>query len=141
MASGATVLGNTRNLIAGRPPAGIPQSWQRLAGDESALSTDYPFCPGVYQAGDRLLAVNRAVAEDQAAVLDDERVAGLFHGLDFARVDDSAGSSRALVQEIWRMFLQAMIVAMVCEAALCMPKPRRDGAASRVHRLSLRQTD
>jgi len=127
MASGATVLGNTRDLIAGRPPAGIPPTigtwrpWQRLAGGESALSTEYSYCPGVYQAGDRLLAVNRAVAEDQAAVLNDERVAGLFNGLDFARVDDSAGSSRALVQEIWRMFLQAMIVAMLCEAALCMP--------------------
>jgi hypothetical protein len=140
MASGASVLGNTRDLIAGRPPAAEPlrnpairpQSWQRLAGGENALSTNYPFCPGVYQAGDRLLAVNRAVAEDQAAVLDDERVAGLFHGLDFARVDDSAGSSRSLVQEIWRMFLQAMIVAMMCEAALCLPKPRPVMQASRL---------
>jgi hypothetical protein len=130
MAAGAAVLGNTRNLIAGRPPAGIAQTWQRLAGDENALSTDYPFCPGVYQAGDRLLAVNRAVAEDQAAVLDDARVAGLFHGLDFNRVDESAGSSRALVQEIWRLFLLAMIVAMVCEAALCLPKARPVAQAS-----------
>jgi hypothetical protein len=131
MASGAAALGNTRNLIAGRPPAGIPQSWERLAGDARALSTDYPFCPGVYRAGDRLLAVNRAVAEDQAAVLDDSRVAGLFHGLDFARVDDRAGSATTLVQEIWRLFLEAMILAMVCEAGLCLPKPRRkEGAAS-----------
>ena len=76
------------------------------------------------------------VAEDQAAVLDDERVAGLFHGLDFARVDDSAGSSKALVQEIWRMFLQAMMVAMVCEAALCLPKPRPAVQASRLPRSS-----
>jgi hypothetical protein len=130
MASGAAVLGNTRNLIAGRPPAGqspgeLGQSWQRLAGDESGLSTDYSYCPGVYQAGDRLLAVNRAVAEDQAAVLNDDRVAGLFQGLDFARVDDNAGSTRALVQEIWRMFLQAMMVAMIIEAALCLPKLRQ----------------
>jgi hypothetical protein len=130
MASGATVLGNTRNLIAGRPPAspGAPgQSWQRLAGDASALSTDYSYCPGVYEAGDRLLAVNRPVAEDQAAVLNEERVAGLFPGLPFdmvigARVDGSGESSNAIVQEIWRVFLQAMMVAMICEAALCMPK-------------------
>ena len=113
------------DLIAGRPPAGIPQSWQRLAGAESALSTEYSFHPGVYQAGERLLAVNRAAAEDQAAVLEDSRVAELFHGLDFTRVDDRAGSAKALVQEIWRLFLEAMIVAMVCEAALCLPKPRR----------------
>lgn len=123
MASGATVLGNTRNLIAGRPPAGIPQSWKRLAGDGNGLSTEYSYCPGVYEVGDRLLAVNRAPAEDQATVLNDDRVAGLFQGLDFARVDDSAGSSKVLVQEIWRMFLLAMIVAMICEAALCLPKP------------------
>ena len=105
MASGATLLGNTRNLIAGRPPADIPRSWQRLAGGERALSTEYPFYPGVYQAGERLLAVNRAVAEDQAAVLDDSRVAELFRGLDFTRVDDRAGSAKALVEEIWRLFL------------------------------------
>jgi hypothetical protein len=136
MAAGAAVLGDTRNLIAGRPPAGIPLPWQRLAGGESALSTDYPFCPGVYQAGERLLAVNRAVAEDQAAVLNDERVAGLFRGLDFARVDDNAGSSQAIVQEIWRVFLLAMMVAMICEAALCLPKLRPVVQASRPSRSS-----
>jgi len=131
MASGAVVLGNIRNLIAGHPPAGMPSSWERLAGGEGALSTEYSFQPGVYQAGDRLLAVNRAAAEDQAAVLDDARVAGLFHGLDFARVDDRVGSSQTLVQEIWRLFLGAMMVALVCEAGLCLPKPpRKEGAAS-----------
>ena len=89
---------------------------------ETALSTEYPFCPGVFQAGDRLLAINRSAAEDQAPVLDDVHVAGLFQGLDFARFDDTAGSTRALVQEIWRLLLQAMIVFMLCEALLCMPK-------------------
>ena len=29
-------------------------------------------------------------------------------------------------QEIWRLFLAGMIVAMVCEAGLCLPKPRRN---------------
>jgi hypothetical protein len=122
MASGAAVLGNTRDLVAGRVPADIAQSWQRLAGGENALSTEYPLFSGVYQAGDRLLAVNRPASEDQAAVLNDDRVAGLFNGLDFSRVDSSAGSSRSLVEEIWRLFLQAMMVAMIIEAALCLPK-------------------
>jgi hypothetical protein len=131
MASGAAVLGNTRDLVAGHTPSDLTQSWQRLAGGEDALSTEYPFFPGVYQAGDRLLAVNRPAAEDQAAVLTDDRVAGLFQGLDFSRVDNSGGSSRSLVEEIWRLFMQAMIVAMICEAALCLPKVRRqEGAAA-----------
>jgi hypothetical protein len=131
MASGAAVLGNTRNLIAGRPPDSISQSWKRLAGAEGALSTEYSFCPGVYQAGDKLLAVNRAVAEDQATVLDDGRVAGLFHGLDFTRVDTTAGSTKSLVEEIWRLFLELMMLAMIVEAALCLPKLRRkEGVAA-----------
>src|SRR5262249_26365729 len=93
MASGASVLGDTRELVAGRLQTDIPQSWQRLTGGDGALSTEYAYSPGVYQAGDRLLAVNRAAAEDQAAVLNDDRVAGLFHGLDFSRVDNSAGTA------------------------------------------------
>jgi hypothetical protein len=125
MATGAAVLGNTRDLVAGRLQADIPQSWQRLVGGDSALSTEYAYSPGVYQAGDRLLAVNRAAAEDQAAVLKDDRVAGLFHGLDFSRVDTTSGSAKSLVEEIWRLFLEAMMIALIVEAALCMPKKRR----------------
>jgi hypothetical protein len=131
MATGATVLGNTRDLVAGRAPADVPQTWQCLAGGDSALSTEYAYNPGVYQTGDRLLAVNRAAAEDQAAVLNDDRVAGLFHGLDFSRVDNSAGSAKTLVEEIWRLFLQAMIVALIVEAVLCLPKPRRKEGVAR----------
>ena len=96
---------------------------------EAALSTDYPLHRGVYRAGERLLAVNRAAAEDLAPVLADERVAELFRGLDFARVDDRAGSISSLIQEIWRLFLVAMMVAMVVEAGLCLPKAARPRGA------------
>ena len=49
----------------------------------------------------------------------------------YSRVDDKAGSFGSLIQEIWRMFLTAMMVAMVAEAALCLPKVvRPQGAAS-----------
>jgi len=131
LASGSKVLGNTRNLVSGRLPTDVPASWERLAGADGALSTAYPFHRGVYTVGERLLAVNRAAAEDQAAVLGDPRVAGLFQGLDYARVDDRAGSIKSLIQEIWRLFLAAMIVAMVVEAGLCLPKIRRtEGAAA-----------
>jgi hypothetical protein len=129
LAAGTAVLGNTRDLLAGRPPAGITEAWVPLAGGQ-ALSTDYPYHQGVYAAGDRWLAVHRAEAEDQAPVLTDPRVAGLFQGLDFARVDDRAGSVKSLIQEIWRLFLAAMIVALMIEAGLCLPKLRRtEGAA------------
>jgi hypothetical protein len=127
IAAGVAVLGNTRQLVAGEATAEQPATWQQQAGPAEAISTDYAYHAGVYTAGDRLLGLNRAVAEDQSPILPDGRVAELFQGLDFARVDDQAGSFAALVQEIWRMFLAAMIVALIVEAALCLPKRSEPG--------------
>ena len=84
---------------------------------------------GIYRSANRLLAVSRAPAEDLAPVLADGRVAGLFRGLDLTRIDDRAGNL-ALIQEIWRLFLVAMMVAMVVEAGLCLPRRRPPGGNS-----------
>ena len=69
LASGAAALGNTRQLTAGDAPADNPTLWKRVAGAREAISTDYAFHRGVYQDGERLLAVNRAAAEASAPVL------------------------------------------------------------------------
>jgi Aerotolerance regulator N-terminal len=130
LAGGAAALGNTRQLVAGDPADHDPSKWKRLAGSDEAASTDYPLHSGVYLSGDRLLAVNRASAEDSARVLPDQRVAGLFRGLDFKRVDDRAGSISSLIQEIWRLFLVAMMLAMLVEAALCLPKMVRPAGST-----------
>ncbi len=130
MAQGARFLGNTRELTAGDPAGENPAGWKRLAGAEEGLSTDYPLHRGIYRAGDRLLAVCRARAEDLAPVLADSRVDGLFRGLNFTRVNDRAGNLGGLIQEIWRLFLVAMMVAMVVEAGLCLPRRRPPGGTS-----------
>jgi len=122
LAAGATELGNTRALIAGRPDNSLAGPWQRVAGDVETLSTDYAFQRGIYAVGDRLLAVNRPAGEDATAVLSDANVADLFNGLDFTRMDDQAGDVGSLIQEIWRLFLGSMVAAMVVEAVLCLPK-------------------
>jgi hypothetical protein len=122
LAGGAAALGNVRQLTAGEDHDSDSGTWQQVAGSEQALSTEYPFHRGIYTAGDRLLAVNRPVAEDQAAVLEDGRVAGLFRGLDFIRVDHQAGQLGTLIQEIWKPFLVSMIVALLVEAGLCFPR-------------------
>src|SRR6185437_2448141 len=102
----------------------------RVAGAAEAISTDFPLHRGVYVAGERLLAVNRPAEEDSAPVLADRRVAELFRGLDFDRVDDRAGGSGSLIQEIWRPFLAAMLVALLGEAVLCLPRPARPAGAA-----------
>jgi hypothetical protein len=130
LASGAAVLGSTRQLTAGEPTRDDPITWTRAAGAEEAISTEYSFHRGVYASDERLLAVNRSAAEDSAPVLADARVSELFRGLDFARVDDRAGSAGSLIQEIWRLFLTAMLLAMMAEAGLCLPKRVRPQGAS-----------
>jgi hypothetical protein len=99
-----------------------PATWHQVAGSPEAISTDYAHHAGVYRTGDKLLAVNRSAAEDRAAVLADDRVAELFRGLDFTRVDDRAGSLVGLIQEVWRPFLLVMMISMLVEAGLCLPR-------------------
>ncbi|MFT5095372.1 MAG: hypothetical protein ACI93T_004219 [Porticoccaceae bacterium] len=122
IAAGAAVLGQTQQLAAGSAATEEPLDWKQIIGPEDALSTDYAHQSGIYSAGEKLLAVNRGSAEDQTRVLDDGRLAGLFSGLSFNRVDDQAGSFEGLIQEVWRMFLVAMLIALIVEAILCMPR-------------------
>ncbi|MDB5385227.1 MAG: N-terminal double-transrane protein [Planctomycetaceae bacterium] len=130
LAAGAEALGNTRQLVAGPAASENSVNWKVEASSDPGYSTEYPFHRGVYSTDDKLLVVNRDAAEDQAPVLGEGRVAELFKGLDFARVDDSAGNLNSLIQEIWRLFLTMMMVAMVVEAGLCLPKVNRVTGAS-----------
>ncbi len=123
--AGVAVLGKARQLDAGVPTGETPSQWTRLSEGDQGLSTEYPYHRGVYSSGDRLLAVNRPVVEDETRILTDTRVTELFRGLDFARVDDQAGSFSSLIQEIWRAFMTLMLIALILEAALCLPKLAR----------------
>ena len=128
LAAGATVLEATRQLAAGDPAGDDPHQWQRLAGAEEALSTDYALQP-------RRLRLGRAAARGQPSGGRGRRAGpgrrrawpscsrGSTSPGSMTR-PDNAGS---LIQEIWRLFLVAMMVAMVVEAALCLPKPVRPG--------------
>ena len=92
LAGGAAVLGSTRQLVGRRAAGRGPARWKRLGGAEEALSTDYAAPP-------RRLRVGRPAARREppgrggrGAGPGRRRVAELFRGLDFARVDDQAGN-------------------------------------------------
>ena len=70
------------------PPADDPTVWKRVAGAEEAISTDYAFHRGIYQDGERLLAVNRAAGEASAPVLADRP-----RGRTCSRASTSPGST------------------------------------------------
>ncbi|MCR9293155.1 MAG: hypothetical protein NXI32_10580, partial [bacterium] len=118
---GQQALGNTTQRTAGMGDEAT-SDWRQLAGRSDILSTEFNLQSGVYQSDSRLFAINRAVAEDQQEVLEDRQLESLFDGLSMSRVDDTAGNLSGIVREIWRLFLIAMIVAMLLEAALCLPK-------------------
>ncbi|TWU00776.1 BatA domain-containing protein [Stieleria varia] len=110
--------------------------WRQIAGPTGVLSSEYTYQAGVYQATNEttekeqpLVAVNRSVPEDQRDTLTDSQLSNLFAGLDYSRVDDSAGGLEGIVQEIWRFFLILMIAAMLLEALLCIPRRRASAAA------------
>jgi hypothetical protein len=139
LAAGAAALGSARQIIAGGNPADDDARWQKLAGGEGALSTEYAAQAGAYSAGDVLLAVNRPAEEDTAGVLGDERVAALFQGLDFTRIDQATSSDRSLVEELWRPFLIAMMAVLIIEAWLCLPRPTTETSAPVVRPFAFRQ--
>jgi hypothetical protein len=122
LGAGAAVLGKALQLDAGNPNGENPSSWNRLSEGDEGISTESAYHQGVYATEDRLLAVNRPLAEDEGRIMADARVAELFRGLDFARVDDQAGNLSSLIQEIWRAFMAAMLLALILEAVLCLPK-------------------
>lgn len=121
---GLSSLGNASQRVAGFIEE-RSENWRAIAagsGKDAALSSEYPWASGVYENEGQLFAINRMVEEDQCEIVDDKQLARLFAGMDFSRVDDQAGSLAGIVSEIWRFFLVAMIVALLTEAALCLPR-------------------
>jgi hypothetical protein len=135
LAAGAAALSEARQLVAGlvnESRAGLDAestNWRRLAGDAAALSTETASHAGVYEADDGLVALNRSAAEDRPRLLADAQLSALFQGLDFRRIDARAGNDRALVEEVWRMFLSAMLAALIAESWLCLPRRPAKAAA------------
>lgn len=123
LADGAGTLGVTRQIVAAETNVSSDE-WNRLSGPVRGTSNHLSRYAGVYQEDERLIAVNRSEIEDTVERVDEDQLAGMFNGLDFDRIEQETGTSTSLVQEIWRLFLTAMLIALLCEALLCLPKKR-----------------
>ena len=85
------------------------------------LSSQRGLHAGVYRDGAYWTAVNRSQLEDSATSVSAETVDALFDGMSYRRIDVDVGDTSALASELWRIFLIAMIVALLVEAALSLP--------------------
>ncbi|MCA9193127.1 MAG: BatA domain-containing protein [Planctomycetales bacterium] len=121
---GQLALGATSNQVATSEPLAT-DAWTQLAGPRDILSTEFSAQAGIFQAGEGLFAINRSAVEDATDLVSDEELRRLFEGLNFSRIEDQAGNLVGLVREIWRLFLLAMIGALLFEAWLCLPRRAR----------------
>jgi len=107
------------DVLAGHTP------WKLVAPIENAPSiSQHGLHAGVYQNEGYWAAVNRSLDEDHSKTTRVGTVDELFDGLPYQRIDDSVGNTSSLANEIWRIFLITMVLALILEAALCMPEKK-----------------
>ena len=103
--------------------------WELVAPTDGSdaplhLSSQRGLHAGVYRDGTYWTAVNRSQIEDSAVAVPVEAVDTLFEGMSYRRIDVDVGDTSALASELWRIFLIAMIVALLVEAVLSLPSRR-----------------
>ena len=99
--------------------------WKLVAPtDNSQFLSQRGLHAGVYRDGAYWTAVNRSQIEDSATAVAVETVDTLFDGMSYRRIDVDVGDTSALASELWRVFLIAMIVALLAEAMLSLPSRR-----------------
>jgi hypothetical protein len=128
---GLLALADTAIRSAGRDSLGdntSPADWQRLSDADGQLSTEQNLHAGVYENETQLIALNRNVNEDEFATISDEQLETMLGTLDWNRVRDTAGSTSSILQEVWRLFVVLMIIALIAEAILCLPRQSRQNS-------------
>src|ERR1039458_3129784 len=75
----------------------------------------------LYRAGERFLAVNRPIAEDDPEMVDPDEARKLFGDLPVQTLQERHFETAQLQGEIWRAFLFAMLLFLIAEGILILP--------------------
>jgi len=103
-----------------------PQKWQPLQlSDASVFEDQRAFHGGVYQAGQQVIAINRPVSEDQSVFVEEAMIAEVLGQDSFELITSSADSLAGLSNEIWKLFVIAMVVALIAEGWYSLPSVRK----------------
>ena len=101
------------------------EQWKAVAPAGNTVSVSQRgMHAGVYRDETYWVAVNRSEAEDTAKPASVESVDALFDGVSYRRIDVEVGDTSSLANELWRIFLIAMLVALIVEAVLSLPSKR-----------------
>jgi hypothetical protein len=104
---------------------------QTLAGETRTRLDDYgtpdpanaAHQSGVFRLGERLLAVNRPLAEDAPEILARESLDLALDGTRYTLLDQAGqADDPSLSRDVWRAFLMAVLFFFISEAILSLPK-------------------
>ena len=99
--------------------------WELMASvDDSQLLSQRGLHAGVYRDEAYWTAVNRSQIEDSATAVPVATVDALFDGVSYQRIDVDVDDTSPLASELWRVFLIAMVVALLAETVLSLPSRR-----------------
>ncbi len=78
---------------------------------------------GIFRLGERLLAVNRPASEDAPEILSRESLDAALAGTNYTLLDQAGqANDPSLSRDVWRAFLIAVLLFLIAEAILCLPK-------------------
>jgi hypothetical protein len=77
---------------------------------------------GVYKAEGRFVAVNRPAAENDLARANADHIRRLFSGVTFQMHQETSSGRDRLQGEIWRAFVTLMLIFLLAEGLLILPK-------------------
>ena len=119
LADGTGRLSKARQEIAGIwQPDSSDQPWLPVDGQEFR---DPRWHAGVYRSGDRLVALNAPLSEQDDVLLPEKEVRRLFGSLDVTTLNDESRSREDLQSEIWRLLVYFAMISLVVEGALLGP--------------------
>lgn len=119
------LLQSQLGVVGDRVATDSGKPWKHVEGwPEGLLSTQQKLVAGVFDVDKKFIARNRPQIEDVGRPLPAVELDRLFDGLEYSVVQDTVRKRNSLVSEIWRLFVCLLIVALIVEAALCLPDVR-----------------
>ena len=125
---GAKNLGDARDMEAAHGALAEGGPWSSLDTEANSTLSTQSLHAGAFAENNtsKMTALNRPADEDSPDVLGDDDIAALLEGVEYKRIDDTAGSLRSLTDEIWKIFLFVASLALLAEAFLCLPGRKTD---------------
>lgn len=129
LAEGCRALTDASQRDAAADALADREQWKAVAPEGDAVSlSQRGLHAGVFRDEAYWVAINRSQAEDSAKAAPVQTVDTLFDGLSYRRIDVEVGDTSSLANELWRIFLIAMAIALIVEAVLSLPSKKAESS-------------